>query len=268
MRNIFISLLSVVLLATAYTAYAQPKPKKRGTLRIMTYNVGTIEKYVSDTFTKADNVALLGEIIRNSQSDAVCLQELDSCGRNKYFQIEALTKAIDEDWHFQFGHAVDYYGGAFGSGMAAAKKPQRCLEIFIPTPGDSEDRIVVIMEYKDYVVASTHLNYAQPHQVDIINKEMKRLYGNSRKPVFLGGDMNARPGTEMMVKFEQEWTIISTTSSTTVQDSNSCIDYILQLNNLSPKAKVIDSQVVLDKVWGDVKLASDHYPVYVDIKLR
>jgi endonuclease/exonuclease/phosphatase family metal-dependent hydrolase len=268
MRNIIITVLSAMLLATAYTAYSQPKPKKSGTLRIMTYNVGTIEKHISDTFSKADNVALLGKIIRNSQADAVCVQELDSCGRNKYFQLEALTKAIDENWHFLFGRAVYYYGGAFGAGMTAAKKPIRSFNIFIPTPEGSEDRNVAVMEFEDYVVCSTHLNYNQPHQVDIINAEMKRLYGDSSKPVFLGGDMNAQPKSEMMQIFEQEWTIISTMARTTVQDRMVCIDFILQLNNRAKRVEVVDSQVIHSHIWGNVNLASDHYPVYVDIKLQ
>ena len=257
-------IIGLVLLVSQHT-YAQSKPE--GAIRIMSYNVGTIEKYVNDTFTKADNVALLGKIIRNSQADAVCLQELDSCGRNKYFQLEALTKAIDENWHYKFGRAVYYYGGAFGSGMSAAKKPICSFNIFIPTPEGTEDRIVAVMEFEDYVVGSTHLNYNQPHQVDIINNEMKRLYGDSSKPVFLGGDMNAQPGSQMMKIFEQEWTIISTIAQRTVQDRMVCIDFILQLNNQAPKAEVLESRVVLDHKWGDVNIASDHYPIYVDVKL-
>lgn len=267
MRRVFTIIVALTLLFTTAQAQNAPQSKREGVVRIMSYNVGTIEKYVSDTFTKADNVALLGEIIRNSQADAVCLQELDSCGRNKYFQLEALTKAIDESWHFQFGHAVDYYGGAFGSGMAAAEKPIRCFNIFIPTPEESEDRIVAVMEFENYVVGSTHLNYNQPHQVDIINSEMKRLYGNTAKPVFLGGDMNAQPKSEMMEIFEQEWTIISTQAQRTVQDRMVCIDFILQLNNQADKAKVVDSQVVLDQTWGNVNIASDHFPIYVDVQL-
>jgi hypothetical protein len=79
--------------------------------------------------------------------------------------------------------------------------------------------------------------------------------------------MNAQPGSQMMKIFEQEWTIISTIAQRTVQDRMVCIDFILQLNNQAPKAEVLESRVVLDHKWGDVNIASDHYPIYVDVKL-
>ena len=57
-------------------------------------------------------------------------------------------------------------------------------------------------------MASTHLNGGQPAQVEFLTAEIMKLYGDSKKPVFLGGDMNANVGKDMMNKFCENWTII------------------------------------------------------------
>ena len=53
-------------------------PKADGVFRIMTYNVGAINKFVSDSFTKENNLNMLAAIVREAEADAVCFQELDS----------------------------------------------------------------------------------------------------------------------------------------------------------------------------------------------
>ena len=81
--------------------------------------------------------------------------------------------------------------------------------------------------------------------------------------------MNAFPESPMMDEFLKALTIISqTTDGTSVQSTQKpCIDYILQLNNKAKAAKVVDSKVIKNAQAGDMKIASDHYPVYVDVIL-
>ena len=67
----------------------------------------------------------------------------------------------------------------------------------IPVKEKSEPRVLTIAEYKDYVLACTHLNGGQPAQVEFLTAEIMKLYGDSKKPVFLGGDMNANVGKDM-----------------------------------------------------------------------
>lgn len=237
----------------------------------MTYNVGAVCKFIGDDFTKEDNVKLIAEIVKESQADAVAYQELDSCNtRNDYFQLKAITESCNPKWSYFYGPAIDYKGGKYGTGVASRnKRVVKTLYIPIPVKEKSEPRVLTIVEYKDYVIACTHLNGGQPAQVEYLNAEIKRLYGNSKKPVFLGGDMNAFPESPMMDEFHKAWTIISQTSDGTSVKSpqKPCIDYILQLNNKAKAAKVIGSKVIKEAKTGDIKIASDHYPVYVDVIL-
>ena len=272
-RSILATLCAVALMACGNSNDNQSPiaAKPRKAIRLMTYNVGAICKFIGDDFTKEDNVKLIAEIVKESQADAVAYQELDSCNtRNDYFQLKAITESCNPKWSYFYGPAIDYKGGKYGTGVASRnKRVVKTLYIPIPVKEKSEPRVLTIVEYKDYVIACTHLNGGQPAQVEYLNAEIKRLYGNSKKPVFLGGDMNAFPESPMMDEFHKAWTIISQTSDGTSVKSpqKPCIDYILQLNNKAKAAKVIGSKVIKEAKTGDIKIASDHYPVYVDVIL-
>lgn len=272
-RSILATLCAVALMACGNSNDNQSPiaAKPRKAIRLMTYNVGAVCKFIGDDFTKEDNVKLIAEIVKESQADAVAYQELDSCNtRNDYFQLKAITESCNPKWSYFYGPAIDYKGGKYGTGVASQnKRVIKTLYIPIPVKEKSEPRVLTIVEYKDYVIACTHLNGGQPAQVEYLNAEIKKLYGDSKKPVFLGGDMNAFPESPMMDEFRKAWTIISqTTDGTSVQSTQKpCIDYILQLNNKAKAAKVVDSKVIKNAQAGDMKIASDHYPVYVDVIL-
>ena len=79
---LLIALLSIIVVACGNIVGSDndvlPSPinaKAKGSFRIVTYNVGAINKFISDSFTKEDNVRLLAEIIREADADAVCFQE-------------------------------------------------------------------------------------------------------------------------------------------------------------------------------------------------
>lgn len=272
-RSILATLCAVALMACGNSNDNQSPiaAKPRKAIRLMTYNVGAVCKFIGNDFTKEDNVKLIAEIVKESQADAVAYQELDSCNtRNDYFQLKAITESCNPKWSYFYGPAIDYKGGKYGTGVASQnKRVIKTLYIPIPVKEKSEPRVLTIVEYKDYVIACTHLNGGQPAQVEYLNAEIKKLYGDSKKPVFLGGDMNAFTESPMMDEFRKAWTIISqTTDGTSVQSTQKpCIDYILQLNNKAKAAKVVDSKVIKNAQAGDMKIASDHYPVYVDVIL-
>ena len=68
-------------------------------------------------------------------------------------------------------------------------------------------------------------------QVDEINKVIEREFGGSKKPVFLGGDFNARPDSPTISKLKTGWTVLTPHGASdfthSSQAPNKCIDYIL-----------------------------------------
>ena len=141
----------------------------------------------------------------------------------------------------------------------------------LPEAGGAEPRVLVVVELPDYVIATTHLDHVSPEaqleQVRTINREMMRRYGDSPKPVFLGGDLNAEPGSETLRLLERTWRVLTPTDGGTYpsDEPEQCIDYLLQLRN-GVRCEVTDARVLSRFGTGDVSRASDHLPVLLEVR--
>ena len=79
--------------------------------------------------------------------------------------------------------------------------------------------------------------------------------------------MNSRPQSETLKVLKEEWDVISVDKYTiSAKNPRGCIDFILALRNKA-KYKVVGSDVPTVFKNGDVTVASDHLPIYVDVKL-
>ena len=236
-------------------------------LRILSYNVGVFNKYLKDGYTDVAN------IIKETNADIVLFQELDSCTTRtgKVYQLEHICSMLDGEWDFKFGAGLlSYREGQYGVGIAAKQKAVEKFSKNLANYNDSERRGLAVLDMGDYVVASTHLGLkdeAQIKQLEEITTLLKGRYGNSGKPVFLGGDLNAAPDFALMPELKKDWTILTTTSTATysTEADKYCIDYVLLLNN-GAQVEVTSSAVVREAASADVRKASDHYPIYVDVK--
>ncbi len=231
---------------------------------IVAYNVYAFKMDLDNNFT------LISNMMKELEADVVCMSELDSCtNRTRHqFQLKKFSELMG-DWNYHFGKAMPYDGGSYGSGISMAEKPIKTFSIALPKGDGVEPRVLVVAEFKDYVVAATHVNGVPTGedliQAQTINAEMSRLYGNSKKPVFLGGDFNATPTSTAMAEYKKKWSIISIQGGTVV-NSSKCIDYILQLNN-NVKCEVVMSRVITSVNCCDITKVSDHLPVLVKISV-
>ena len=78
--------------------------------------------------------------------------------------------------------------------------------------------------------------------------------------------MNCNQNNVTIKYFEKYWTRISVVGGT-FPSSGQCIDFIFALDNKA-RYDVVGSDVPLDFESGSVTEASDHLPVYVDVKLK
>lgn len=246
-----------------------PPKKSAGAKRLVSYNVGIFNKFITDDYE------LIAEMMKEVEADVVCLNELDSCTNRtrKVFQAKRIAEEMG-NWSYCFGPAIPYDGGKYGEGLMAKEEPIKQYYIPLPQNVGAEARVLAVMEFEDYVVASTHLDHksaqARVEQAKVISEEMKRIYGDTDKRVFLGGDMNASPDSDVITSLKQDWTILTGTAgkdnytfSTT--SPKSCIDYIMLLNN-GAKVEVVHRQVITALKAGDVTQASDHFPVLLEVR--
>jgi endonuclease/exonuclease/phosphatase family metal-dependent hydrolase len=80
------------------------------------------------------------------------------------------------------------------------------------------------------------------------------------KPVFIAGDMNAKPNSAPIVAFKEYAQLLTDDTKYTFpsDDPRVCIDYIFGVNG---SFKVSKYHVYYDSLY------SDHLPIYIDVKV-
>jgi len=242
--------------------------KPEGAIRLMTYNVGIFNKDTNNPY----NYRTIANMVNEKDVDLVCLNELDSCTSRTGgdYQLEKFAHIIG-NWDFHFGAAMPYSGGKYGEGIATKEKAVKKFSVVLPKGLGAEPRVLVVMEMKDYVIATTHLDHANAgahaDQIKLINETIEKHYKNSDKPVFLGGDLNAKPESESIKLMLKNWTMLSSIQPTSPSHKpTSCIDYILQYKN-GVKCELLHAEVIRFLKSGNPATASDHLPVIVDVKI-
>lgn len=241
-----------------------PKPGKA--FRIMTYNVGSLSKFMENS---TDMVAAM---VKEVDADLVGINELDSCNtRHGVNQLAELAKAAG-DWQWYFGRAMEYRGGAYGNGVIVPKgvKIIDSYTLALPAFGKGEPRSVAVIETPDFVYGACHLQHLSDSsrcaQAKVVNEWFTSKYAGYAKPVFFGGDMNAAPDSEPMKVLSEAWEVISSMEkSIPVKEPRVCIDYVFHMKGTAP-VEVLGSHTMSEFNDGDATVASDHLPVYVDVK--
>jgi endonuclease/exonuclease/phosphatase family metal-dependent hydrolase len=238
-------ILAVVLMGVT-TAEAQK-------VRVMSYNVKN-----GGGLDGIKDITRNGELVRKAQPDVVAVQEVDSCTRrNKFYVLGKMAEAAG-GYHAYFGPTIPYAGGKYGIGVLT-KEPALSVE-FHRLPCPKEPRGMLVVELKKYYIISTHLSLKEAQRVEsvaIIKDVVSKL---KNKPVFIAGDMNARPNSAPIVAFKEFTTLLSDDSKYTFPSTNPriCIDYIFGVNG---SFKVLGRKIFYES------LASDHLPLYVDVKV-
>ena len=269
MKRLFFLLACVAgLLATGQEAEARKRP-----VRLMSYNVGAFWKEMDDS------APMIARMIRELGAETVALNELDSCNRRHNInQVQHLADELNaaaaaakskETWRGRFGRAMAYVGGAYGCGVVSKARIVDGFHIPLPKSDGDEPRVCVVIETRDYVFASCHLDYkgdaSRLEQARVLTEALQARYGKSRKPVFLAGDFNDEPGSAVIRQMSRDWTLLSPLEYTSsAKHPKACIDYIWVLHN-GVEVAVTDSAVPTTFATGDVTIASDHLPVYVDV---
>lgn len=191
----------------------------------------------------------------------VALQEVDSVTvrTGSINQIEELGRLTG--MYEVFAGALDYSGGRYGVGMLSTEKPLSIKKIALP--GREESRVLLIVEFENFVAASTHFSLTEEDRIasaQILNREAMLV----NKPMFVAGDFNAEPQSQTIKLINNHFTTLSNDSMATFPSNEPkvCIDYILGKNSESFSYKVLYSNVIPES------MASDHRPIVVDVIIK
>ena len=244
MKKIFIV---IVLLAMGLTTASAKK------IRVMSYNVHNC--IGSDGIKSYKRCA---DIILDAKPDVVAIQEVDSMAsrRNNCYVLGEMAKHCG--YYPYYGKTIPFQGGAYGIGVLTKEK---ALSVeFHRLPCRKEPRGLLVVEMKDYYILATHLSLVKEDQwssVEIIREVASKL----NKPVFIAGDLNARPKSQTITEFKKFATILNDQNKFTfsAKKPHRCIDYIMGTNG--------SFKAVKDYVYYG-SLASDHLPLYVDVQFK
>ena len=241
--------------------------KEEGAVRLVSYNVGAFSKSMENSSP------VVASMMKEIEADAVVMNELDrNNDRHNYDQLAEFAESMG--WSCFFGKAMDYRNGEYGNGMAYGKDLAVVdkFVISLPQQTGSEDRSCVVVEFVDFVFAGTHLEVKTVQDriagVKKITSELKERYGGKDKPVFLGGDMNSFPDSEVVAELLKDWKMLTPKQPTYPASApKNCADYIFAMNAGGPYR--VTSAGVCDRFSsGNVKVTSDHLPVYADIVIE
>jgi endonuclease/exonuclease/phosphatase family metal-dependent hydrolase len=239
----------------------------RAEMKIMCYNVMHCEGMDGRL-----DIERTAQRIKAEDPDFACLQEIDwrtarVGGVDEPGELARLT-----GMHATFAKAIFYKGGQYGVMMLSREKPVGVEEI--PLPG-AEPRVLLICEFKDCVIATSHLSVAAKKDREASVPIIRNAFAKYSKPVFFTGDWNARPNSEVLKEFRKFLNVFSVQTDNTFHGQSSqgpqtpedaqtpfCIDYIAVDVNHADMFEVVDTHVVEDR------LTSDHAPVVATVSFK
>ena len=238
-------ILAVMLLGITLSTYGQNRQ-----VQVMSYNVRHCAGM--DLVVDYERTAA---VIAQQQPDVVALQELDSMTTRSGQHDQIGELATRTHYHPVFGGAIDYDGGKYGVGILTREHPLSTKRI--PLPGE-EPRVLLVVELKDFVIASTHLDLEEEQRlasVPLIVEEAQHW----QKPFILAGDWNGTPDSDLLKALTRYFTVHSGNEATYPADEpTDCIDYIASFNG---QAESLESHVINEPQ------ASDHRPLVVWLRL-
>lgn len=249
-----ISLIVIFFLSFNLLSYAQEPLKEDNSIRLMSYNIRNAKGMDNTT-----DLSRISDVIKRVNPDFVALQEIDSATvRNG--GINLLQQLASEVLMYPlFAPAIEFQGGKYGVGLLSKEKPIN--HTYIPLPGREESRVLLLAEFEKFYIASTHFSLNEQDRVKsagIVSSLVKSL----DKPLYLAGDLNALPDSELIRILSESFNTLNDVKQSTFPADNAdrCIDFIM-----GPKD---DSYSLLVRKVVNEPLASDHRPLYADIRIK
>lgn len=206
-----------------------PESPDNGAFTIISYNIRHGEDMGGNLDLRAPGIVIMRENPRFAGFQEVDVKTgrvngADTC------QILSETTGL----HATFAKAIDFDGGEYGNALLSQEAPLSVRRI--PLPG-AEPRVLLLCEFCDCWVGVTHLavdsDEARIKSIDIVRDAVAACGG---KPVFLMGDWNATPDSQVLDGMRGFMTILSDETTATFhgdgfaptlrRNPSRCIDYI------------------------------------------
>lgn len=204
------------------------------------------------------------DVLKKIDADIVALQEVDNkCERSKKVnQAAEIAKVLK--MHHAFGKAMNYQGGEYGLAVLSKypileKKLHR-----LPSVGEPRVAMEIIVEpMKGHKMSfiSLHFDFSSEKNRQPQIQALFKALENTKHPVVLIGDFNARPGSESIKLFAKEWTNIPKKGNRLTSPAGTPREEIDYFMTRGLDASNLSCTVIEEKV------ASDHRPLMMKLLL-
>lgn len=267
MRKLFLVyfLLIFTSCGTSKQSIGTSKPAAGSEIKVMSYNI-----HIGNPPSKPGLIDMdaIIKAIRTENPDLVALQEVDvnTARSGKINQAEVIARKLG--MNFFFAKAIDHDGGDYGvcilSKFPISETKIHRLTTVAGTGG--EPRVLAtariqLTKGKYIRFGSTHLDaQSKPINRDVQIEEINELARQETLPFIIAGDFNAVPGSSVIDKLYQSFTISCQPCGATfpVVTPGRTIDYIGFRK--AEKFSIVSHKVVQEHY------ASDHLPVTAIIK--
>ena len=229
--------------------------KKVRTLRLTSYNI----QHGEGLDKKIDH-ARQARILKKAHAEVAAIQEVDSVTRRNggVYGLEEIGRKAK--MFSTFAPSINFQGGKYGIGILSKKQPISVHRI--PLPGREEPRMLLVAEFKHYVVACTHLSLTDEDRlasIPIILEEARKW----QKPFVVMGDLNDEPGSPFYKEMQKHFLFLNPAYDKTfpADAPNICIDHVAILK---PTASP-DFTLFFYRTWVGEEQASDHRPLHARI---
>ena len=258
LKNLSLALMFLSIITCCSSSQQNEVVVAKQKITMMTYNIHHGAPANSETV----NLGNIAAVIRQSNAELIALQEVDvNVPRSgKVNQAEQLAALLDMEYHFS--KSIDYQGGEYGVAILSKYPLSNKRRMDLPMPIAGEKRSVVLASVmlpngKTIEFGSTHFDLNVPNRTAQA-EELNLLSQSTAKPLFVGGDYNADPGSSEIAILKKEFSIScagSCPNSYPVRNPNKAIDFIANNKLSQQQYSLISSQAMLGQY------ASDHLPV-------
>ena len=245
--------LFIAFLGAVFSTALQAKRVR--TVRLSSYNI----QHGAGLDGKIDH-ARQARILRKAHADVAAIQEVDSVTKRNggLYSLEEIGR--EAKMFSTFAPAIKFQGGKYGIGILSKKKPMSVHRI--PLPGREEPRMLLVAEFKHYVVACTHLSLTDEDRmasIPLILEEARKW----QKPFFIMGDLNDEPGMPFYKEMQKHFLFLNPSYDKTfpADKPNICIDHVA-LFMPTPEATLS-----FYRTWVGEETFSDHRPLHAKLGL-
>ena len=238
----------------------QPAGSTTDTIRILAYNIHHGEGM--DTVVDLDRIA---KLMRSVSPDIVAVQEVDSVVGRTGGVDQASVLGQLTGTHQMFGAFMPYQGGGYGMALLSRLPVVEWWNHRLPDgdePRTSVTARVRLRSGRTVLVSGIHFYRTEPERLAQANRLLEYI-AKDADPSILAGDFNSTPGTAVLQKLAETYTIPDKGADHNTFPSYAPdheIDFVMF--RPGPRFHVLEYRPL------DEPVASDHRPIFMVLEVR